>query len=271
MKKIAFIPAALLALITCVIIVLLATFDSPAAAAINSNSSSRDICSADSIPANAEKNALDTIKEVPAETSEDSISIRDENNASTDPIVSTEESKAGEATKSTSSSAEVTEETPPSCCSYCGSQVHSYDYCAQRLVDNGAVGRWIIPRVGINVACYECTGAPLEHNQAITDNSDSAAYFVCKNLPIIGDHNYQDFSVLSDVHVGDVAYMDKGSYQQKYICTKFEYGHNAGEYLTDENYNSIYTPDYNPGGITCYTCNGNWRNIILVSFQPVND
>lgn len=50
---------------------------------------------------------------------------------------------------------EVEAEDPPiPCCSYCGSVDHSYDYCGQRSVDKGAVGRLVIPSVGINVAFY---------------------------------------------------------------------------------------------------------------------
>lgn len=69
--------------------------------------------------------------------------------------------------------------------------------------------------------------------------------------------------------IGD--YVDYGSYQQKYVCTKFGYGHNDDGQLQDENYNAIYYYDYNDGGITCYTCNGSSYNIILVCFQPVYD
>ena len=88
---------------------------------------------------------------------------------------------------------------------------------------------------------------------------------------VIADHSNQEFSALKYVSVGAEAYVDYGSYQQKYVCTKFEYGHNDDGTLLDADYNVIYYYDYNDGGITCYTCNGNSYNIILVCFQPVYD
>lgn len=162
------------------------------------------------------------------------------------------------------------EPTPAATCSYCGGSGHSSTYCGQKAVDNGATGRWIIPGVGINVACYQPSTS---YGQDIADAWDSAAYFGYAGLDIVCDHSNQEFSALKYVYVGMEAYMDYGSYRQKYVCTRFEYGHNDGTYLMDADYNQIYPvySDYNTGGITCYTCNGNWQNIILVSFQPVSD
>lgn len=122
--------------------------------------------------------------------------------------------------------------------SYCGSQYHSYNYCAQRSVDNGAAGRCVVPPVGINVAVYNGGG--------------------------------YGGTLSKYVSVEMNAYMDYGSYRQKHVCTRFEYGHNDIDYLYDADYNPLDS-NYNPGGITCYTCNGNWRDIILASFQPVYD
>ena len=64
---------------------------------------------------------------------------------------------------------------------------------------------------------------------------------------------------------GTTAYMETENGRQNYVCTKIFKGHNTGG-LTDEEYNPI--DDWNPGGITSYTCNGNWRNIVIVFFQP---
>lgn len=211
----------------------------------------------DSVAAKAEKHAA---ADAPAEGKE----------STAPPTPTVAESSAID--ENSTSCTGTAENAPPSYCSYCGSQAHSYGQCARRFFDNGAVGRWIVPCVGIDVACYYSSGSSVEYKQSIVDDPDGAAYYNYNNFDIIADHSNQDFSALKNIHVGDMAYMDKGSYQQKYICTKFEYGHNDGKYLLDENYNAIgYMDDYNPGGITCYTCNGNWRNIILVSFQPVNN
>lgn len=169
---------------------------------------------------------------------------------------------------------EVEAEDPPiPYCSYCGSEDHSYTYCAQRSIDNGAVGRWVISNAGIDVACYYYTefyesGASV---QRVTDAWDSAAYFPYNGLYIISDHSNQEFNSLKYVSVGMDAYMDYGDYQQKYVCTRFEYGYNDSGIIADASHTGIYYYDYNNGGVTCYTCNGNWQNIILVSFQPVYD
>lgn len=164
------------------------------------------------------------------------------------------------------------EDTPLPCCSYCGSKDHSYAYCAQRAIDNGAVGRWSIPSVGINVATYQGVTGDAATNQEVCDRWDSAVYWLhyC-TIPVIADHSNQEFSTLKYVSVGDYAYMDYGSYAQSYICTKVIYGHNNDGLLCDDNWTPLYTYDYNVGGITCYTCNGNSYNILLVCFQPVYD
>ena len=212
------------------------------------------------------------------------------------PIDYSESDPAEEAAASYSESA-VAEENPaaeaeaapvPSGCSYCGSLYHSYDRCAQRAIDNGAVGRWVVPSAGINVACYWTTSLASTVSeaeevqamrQAIVDAWDSAAItgyaWDCTNLStmcgiLIADHCNQEFSALKYVSVGMEAYMDYGSYQQKYVCTGFEYGSNDGHNIMDADGNYIYNKS-NPGEITCYTCNGNWQNVILVSFQPVSD
>ena len=63
--------------------------------------------------------------------------------------------------------------------------------------------------------------------------------------------------------------MDFGTYKQKYICTKIEYGHNDDGIMCDANWTPLYTYDFNYGGITCYTCNGCWQSIFVAAFQPV--
>lgn len=169
---------------------------------------------------------------------------------------------------------EVEAEDPPiPCCSYCGSADHSYDYCGQRSVDKGAVGRLVIPSVGINVAFYyvDKVYENVDLAQRVTDAWDSATFYKYNGTEVIADHSNQEFSALKYVSVGAEAYVDYGSYQQKYVCTEFGYGHNDDGQLQDENYNAIYYYDYNDGGITCYTCNGSSYNIILVCFQPVYD
>lgn len=147
-------------------------------------------------------------------------------------------------------------------CDYCGAETHPWGMaCPVKAVDNGAVGRWIIPDVGVDVAIYE------GRDQAITDAADSANYFELGSMFVIGDHNDQGFSVIRNCSVGTIAYLHNGSTPQQYICTAVFQGHNSKKDLTDLDGNSV--SDQNPGGITCYTCDGSdWRNVIIVFFQP---
>ena len=154
-------------------------------------------------------------------------------------------------------------------CSYCGSQYHSYNYCAQRSVDNGAYGRWSIPSVGVNVATYfyNSWADDLYIAQAIVDAPDSAILQEWNSVQVIGDHANQGFSAIKSCSVGSKAYMDYGTYTQEYVCVEVGTGYNppSGN-MTDENGVRIW--DRNAGGITCYTCNGNYY-VTLVYFQPV--
>lgn len=159
-------------------------------------------------------------------------------------------------------SASVKSEKEPEACSYCGSQEHLKASCAKRSVNNGAIGRWVIPNVGVNVACYDSNA------QSVCDRKDSAASWQDGEgkQRYIGDHWNQGFDAIKNCVPGTKAYMDDGETKTWYVCTSVEYGHNTGEMLVDNDYQSI--TDRNPGGMTCYTCNGNWKNVALVFFAP---
>jgi len=148
----------------------------------------------------------------------------------------------------------------PIICDYCGAEGHTKSYCAKRAVANGAAGRWKIPGVGVNVACYYSA------SQSVCDARDSACYFEYGSQMVIADHVNQGFNAIKSCSVGTVAYMDTGNGMQKYVCTGIIKGHNTGPQLTDADYNDIWS--MNPGGITCYTCNDCWQNITIVFFQP---
>lgn len=269
MKKIISIRALLIALM------LVLTFAIPALVSAQNLAAPVDVAEADPIVVPAEISTIDTSETTPGATvlPEEITSLKDD-------IVSAVKEVIDETSET------ETEETPTpavTACSYCGSSGHSDGLCAQRSIDYGATGRWVVPCAGINVACYyfnpwvgtdECA-AETVRLQSITDSWDSAALIDDTTQYFIADHSNQEFSCLKYVSVGMEAYMDYGTYQQKYVCTSYEYGHNTGATLTDTNGNEVYTnydsSNYNPGGITCYTCNGNWQNIILVNFQPVYD
>lgn len=145
-------------------------------------------------------------------------------------------------------------------CSYCGSENHKVATCAAKSVSKGALGRWSIPSVGINVACYK------SWEQSVCDAKDSACYFTLGDMDVIGDHWNQGFNAIKSCTPGTKAYLETSSGTKTFVCTKIFTGHNTGN-LTDDDYNDI-SRGYNTGGITCYTCNDHWSNVTIVFFQP---
>lgn len=155
----------------------------------------------------------------------------------------------------------VTVNHPP--CSICGQPGHiSAPYCTTKSLNAGALGRWSIPSVGVNVAVYE------SFDQSITNAKDSANYMPYGSQHLIADHKHQGFNAIKQCQIGDTAYLDMGSSVEEYVCTAVFKGHNTIEKLTDLDYNDL--KDTNPSGITCYTCNENSRNVTIVFFEPVN-
>lgn len=146
----------------------------------------------------------------------------------------------------------------------------------------GYSGHLVIPSIGIDVPCIQ---AQSESNGSIyfcflVNQRNCAAMIWCsKGLVIegveigdwiIADHNYQGFSAINDCAVGDTAsfiYADDSV--QKYTVIASFTGHNAGNDLTDDDYNSISTK--NPGGLILYTCLDSTENVRIVFLQPVEE
>ena len=148
-------------------------------------------------------------------------------------------------------------------CSYCKSEEHSAVFCPQQSVDQGAYGRWIIPDVGVNVACYVAT----DEAQSITDSRDSAALILRDDSSLIADHNYQGFNDIKECEIGTVAYMHTDTEIKKYVCTDVLEGYNAGSHLTDLDGNIVEFDSF--GGFTNYTCHFFNDKITIVHFVPV--
>ena len=100
-------------------------------------------------------------------------------------------------------------------CAYCGAQGHAARYCAAKAIANGAVGRWVIPDIGINVACYASSA------QSVCDRKDSACYFSLGAQYAIADHWNQGFDAIKKCAVGTKAYMETGDEKQWYACTQY--------------------------------------------------
>ena len=149
-------------------------------------------------------------------------------------------------------------------CSYCDDNAHTFVSCPIKSVEEGAVGRWVVPDVGVNVACFPV----VDDAQKVTDARYSAAFWTGKDTTYVADHNYQGFNAIKRCEVGTVAYMDNGKDVQEYICTNVIQGYNAGTHLTDLAGNPIKF--YVDGGITNYTCNYFKDTITIVQFAPVS-
>ena len=133
----------------------------------------------------------------------------------------------------------------------------------------GMMGRLVIPGVGINVALYiDGEGeTEMEKLQNICDREDSAAFF-CDGIGyLIADHNNQAFQPLSNVSLGDKAFILRGHSILSLECDLRMSGHNYGQGIVDEegNYVSAYS-DY-----ICYTCEDNWNNVSIAGFKVVDE
>ena len=126
-------------------------------------------------------------------------------------------------------------------------------------MDTDYYGRFQIPDVGVDVACYESA------EQSVVDAKDSAAYFYACGHWIIGDHVNQGFGAIKGCTVGDTARMVTPHGVEQYTCVGLLRGHNTGTELTDWDYKPI--TDLYPDTLVCYTCNENWRNVTMVFFE----
>ena len=120
------------------------------------------------------------------------------------------------------------------------------------------VGRFRIPSLGVNVACYFGSA------QSIVDAQDSAAYFYAYGHAIIADHKHQGFNAIKSATNGTRATL--GSTEYKFVA-KIN-GHNTGYSLTDANGNLI--TNLYPGTLVTYTCNENWQNVTIVFWECAN-
>lgn len=145
-------------------------------------------------------------------------------------------------------------------CNYCGEAGHKEAVCLQKTADRGAAGRWSIPGHGVDVACFNSSA------QSVVNDKDSAAMFAYGVQTIICDHWNQGFEGIKSCEPGTKAlWTSVDGTETWYVCTEKFNGHNTGK-LTDEDY--VCVSDRNENGITCYTCNDNYKNVTIVFFQP---
>lgn len=135
-------------------------------------------------------------------------------------------------------------------------------------------GRLLIPSVGIDVALITWGTEPSgESNQDkiieivrqdVVDQEDSALlYFDDPVGNIIADHSNQDFVKLTDVKVGDAAYILSGDRMVTLECSFTTDGINTGYGITDMDGGWHHdNADY-----VCYTCLEDWTHIQIVGFE----
>ena len=129
-------------------------------------------------------------------------------------------------------------------------------------INDDYIGRLKINDANISVALY------CNNKQSTTDALDSANYWKNGSGYIIADHNNQEFRTLSNVKVGTVAIIEfKDGTIKEYECVKTLNGHNTGNDLTDENYNSLYSK----ADILMYTCRDCWQNVTIRLFDEVKN
>lgn len=134
---------------------------------------------------------------------------------------------------------------------------------------NGMIGRLYIPDVSVNVALFDTNNLSAKDRQYVVDLPDSAAVFCLGSQRVIGDHDLQGFQNIRDaIENKTVAYIQKGSYTDTYICTEIGDGHNVGTTITDKN--NLPIEERNDADIIMYTCNGCWQNITYTIWEKVS-
>ena len=139
-------------------------------------------------------------------------------------------------------------------------------------------GRLVVPSVGIDVALFNWGPEPVGDystdkiveivRQEVVDREDSALLYYDDPVGnIIADHSNQDFSALSNVKVGDAAYILSGDRMVTLECSFISDGVNTGYGITDKDggWNHPDT-DY-----VLYTCLEDWTHIQLVGFTTKNE
>ena len=146
-------------------------------------------------------------------------------------------------------------------CSRCGGALNT-QACMENTMARGAVGRWVISGVGVDVALFQ------SNSQTTVDRADSAAYFYYGSALIIADHCYQGFDRIESCYKGMTAYVETASGVQQYVCVDAFQGSNTGAELLDPQGRNV--AQYNGGNIICYTClSTGWQNVMIVVFAPV--
>lgn len=134
----------------------------------------------------------------------------------------------------------------------------------------GDSGRLYIPSVDVSVALYD-SHVGGSYVQWIVDNWDSAAW--CESFKggcgYIADHWNQGFINIKECNTGDFAYIKTRDDVRIFECIANTNGYNIEDSIVT--YEGEDLRDIDWADFCCYTCNGNWRNIIMVFFKEVEE
>lgn len=149
-------------------------------------------------------------------------------------------------------------------CEYCDESGHTKYMCATKISKKpNGVGVLRIPCVGIKVRLFT-------DGSAACDRVDSA-WISDRHKPtwIIGDHNYQGFSVIKNIPIGGKAYIDLGNGKvEEWVCVEQTTGYNENSHLTDYNHRSLCRSDMSKN-LVLYTCMQDAYHVRQVYFERV--
>ncbi|MCQ2529176.1 MAG: hypothetical protein MJ108_08705 [Saccharofermentans sp.] len=130
-------------------------------------------------------------------------------------------------------------------------------------INSQGYGRLVISSANIDVALYNSI------SQSVCDAEDSACFYHMPNIQgmTIADHNYQAFSSLTQVNVGDIGMIKTNNGGTIYIkCVEVADGHNTIDSLVYED-GTVATGrcDY-----LTYTCLENYKNIRICQWNIIS-
>lgn len=142
---------------------------------------------------------------------------------------------------------------------------------ALTLPQQDKIGTFYVPDYHIKVPLYEVKNEDEEAGekaQKYTDAVHSAVYLGdwC-SIPVIGDHNYQDFAPFDSILLGTESYIVYADGIRKdFVCYEAGYGINDGCTLFDDNGDDWNA--WNGCDLATYTCDEDeWESIVLVKWK----
>lgn len=132
----------------------------------------------------------------------------------------------------------------------------------------GDSGCLVVPKANIKVALYSANGKDKTYYpQQIVNRENSACLMQWGDgTRLIADHNYQGFSRLSNLSLGDEAYVEyKDGRKEYFILSDISPGINDGWTKRIDGSDPMFG---NVAGINLYTCRTSRYDVIIYTFDP---